>query len=207
MALSNYEITKRRVQAEFASHDLAPALEKFSLTADERYLYLRFVSTPCRIERDSGRIFCSDDGFAYCKEAGFELTLSVFDLLFDSRPDCRPAGVYCRINSLPGLVKTASAPAEDAVVPSQAHRVQSDPEAFCRACERLGGSPFGIGDLSYRLPIFEALCAVVQFWFSDADFPPQLQILWDRNILQYVRYETVWYIRGYLMERLFRMQE
>ncbi|MCQ2420530.1 MAG: DUF3786 domain-containing protein [Clostridia bacterium] len=207
MAVSNYEITKHRVEAEFHTHDLAPVLEKFPLSADERYLYLTFVSMPCRIDRVSGKITCSEDGFATCEEAGFNLTLSVFDLLIDSQPACRPAGSYCRVNSLPGVVKTASAPAEDEMFRSHAARIEENPEGFRRACLSLCGEPYGIGDLSFRIPIFEGLCAVVQFWYADEDFPPQLQVLWDSNILQYVRYETVWYIRGYLMERIFEKSE
>lgn len=207
MAVSNYEITKHRVEAEFHTHDLAPVLEKFSLRTDERFLYLTFVSMPSRIDRVSGKITCSEDGFVTCEEADFNLTLSVFDLLIDSKPDCSPAGSYCRVNSLPGVVKTASAPAEDEMFRTHAARIEADPESFRRACLSLRGEPYGIGDISFRIPIFGELSAVLQFWFSDEDFPPQLQVLWDRNMLQYVRYETVWYIRGYLMERIFGKQE
>ena len=208
MAVSNYEITKRRVQAEFHTHDLAPVLRKFPLRTDEKYVYLTFLSEPFRIDRASGRVERSRDGFVTCREADFSQTLSIFDLLIDSKPDCSPAGTYCRINSLPGVVKTASAPAEDAVFPAQAQRMQDDPAAFRRACEALRGEPFGIGDLSYQIPIFENLCAVVQFWFADEEFPPQLRILWDSHMLQYVRYETVWYIRGCLLDRISeQMQE
>ena len=207
MAVSNYEITKQRVQAEFHTHDLAPVLRKFPLRTDDQYVYLTFLSEAFRIDRVSGRVERSRDGFLTCREADFSQTLSIFDLLIDSQPDCRPAGTYCRINSLPGVAKTASAPAEDETFPAQAHRVEDDPEGFRRACGKLGGEPFGIGDISYTIPIFEGLRAVAQFWFADEEFPPQLLILWDSHMLHYVRYETVWYIRGCLLGRIFEEME
>ena len=202
MRQNNYEITKRRVQAEFPTRDLRPAVQKFGLKADADDLYLNFCSRDYRIDRKSGVVRWSEDGFLTCTEAGFNEVLTIFDLLFDSAPDCTPDGSYCRVNSLPGLVKTAAAPADDTLISGPVLQIQEDPDAFRRACERLGGKPYGIGDISYRLPVFGPLCAVVQFWFADEDFGPQLQMFWDRNLLQYLRYETVWYLYGHLLHRI-----
>lgn len=202
MPESNYEKTKRRVQAEFSSHSPDAIVKKFSLQEDAAGIYVPFLGRTYRIHRQTGQTVWSEDGFQTCFPAGFEETLSLFDLLIDSAPDCAPSFSYCKINSLPSLSRTASAPGSDCVCTETAQRIQSAPAAFCAACARLGGRPFGIGDLSYRIPVFRELCAVAEFWFADEEFAPVLQILWDSAVLRYVRYETVWYIQSHLLRRL-----
>ena len=69
-------------------------------------------------------------------------------------------------------------------------------------CLRIGGIPFGKGDISFKIPVFKDLCIVVAFWEADEDFPPQLQIKPDTNTLDYMRYETIWYMAGCLVTEL-----
>ena len=40
--ISNYEITKRRVQKDFLKYDQEKMMQKFSLKADENYLYIHW---------------------------------------------------------------------------------------------------------------------------------------------------------------------
>ena len=42
----------------------------------------------------------------------------------------------------------------------------------------------------------------LRFWHADEDFPPSLDLLWDRNTLQFLRYETTWFAAGVLRRRL-----
>ena len=56
--------------------------------------------------------------------------------------------------------------------------------------------------MAYEIPLFDFLKCRIQFWNSDEDFDAQLQILMDKNILDFIRYETVWYAVGHLMRRL-----
>ena len=77
-----------------------------------------------------------------------------------------------------------------------------DPDRFRWACRFLGGEPWPAGDIGFRIPLFCDLSAVLKFYHSDEEFPAQLTLLWDRNTLRFVRYETVYYIAGVLMSRL-----
>jgi len=52
------------------------------------------------------------------------------------------------------------------------------------------------------VPIFPDLSMQLKFYFADEEFPPSLTFLWDKNILDFVRYETVYYIAGVLRDRL-----
>ena len=80
--------------------------------------------------------------------------------------------------------------------------IDRDPDAFRRACERLGGTPAPGGDICYDLALFSDLPVQLRFWHADEDFPPSLDLLWDRNTLQVLRYETTWFAAGVLRGRL-----
>ena len=75
-------------------------------------------------------------------------------------------------------------------------------ELLSRVCERLGGTNAGKGDVAYEIPLFDFLPCRIQFWNSDEEFDAQLQIFMDKNILDFIRYETVWYAVGHLIKRL-----
>ena len=46
------------------------------------------------------------------------------------------------------------------------------------------------------------LPVVLRFRESDDEFPASLQVLVDRNILEYMHYETVMFAIGHLLERV-----
>ena len=79
---------------------------------------------------------------------------------------------------------------------------EKDMEGLKQACVTLGGVQGGRGDVAYRIPMFEFLPVQFAFWQSDEDFPADVQLLWDKNVLDYMHYETLWYAAGHLMKRL-----
>lgn len=54
----------------------------------------------------------------------------------------------------------------------------------------------------YELALFPFLPVIVRFWESDEEFPASLQILTDKNMLDYMHYETVMFALSHLMSRL-----
>ncbi len=58
------------------------------------------------------------------------------------------------------------------------------------------------GDVSYELHLFPFLPMILRFWESDEDFPASLQILVDKNILDYMHYETLMFAISHLLNRL-----
>ena len=75
-------------------------------------------------------------------------------------------------------------------------------ELLSYACEKLDGIKYGKGDVAYQIPLFDFLPVVFQFWDSDDEFPASLNMLADKNMLEYMHYETVWFAVGHLMARL-----
>ena len=59
-----------------------------------------------------------------------------------------------------------------------------------------------MGDIGYRFGVFADLDAILKFYHSDEDFPASVTLLWEENMLQFVYYETVFYIAGALLRQL-----
>ena len=58
------------------------------------------------------------------------------------------------------------------------------------------------GDVAYKIPVWENLCVIFRFWNSDEEFPAQLQFLCDRNMLDFMHYETVWFLVSHIIQLL-----
>ena len=80
-------------------------------------------------------------------------------------------------------------------------------EDLKKACEKLGGVPEKVGDVAYKLPLFDFMEVIFQFWDADEEFEASVRILWDENILSYMRFETTFYAALHLLERLKELAE
>ena len=199
--ISNYEITKRRVQGDFLKYDQEKMIKKFSLKHDKEYLYIRFIGHPYRINRENGYLEWSEDEFAACTEGDFNEALTIYDLLCDSKDGCRASGDYINLQSL-SMLQSSSKKLGDGLFGGKEKIFDHKEELLSRVCERLGGTNAGKGDVAYEIPLFDFLPCRIQFWNSDEEFDAQLQIFMDKNILDFIRYETVWYAVGHLIKRL-----
>lgn len=70
------------------------------------------------------------------------------------------------------------------------------------ACEKLNGTKWGKGDVAYQLPMFDFMPIGIQFWNSDEDFPASLQWFVDKNMVDYMHFETVWFALSHLLRRI-----
>ena len=196
--VNNYEISAARAAEIFLRYDPAAMAAKFGLPRDADHSYLTFVSAPYRVSRRTGLV--ERLGGAKPAPAGFNESLTIYDVLCDSKPGCRLSGRYCRVNSLPGVAQTAGLGND--LFDSYAGRFDRDPAALARACEALGGTPLSGADVGYTLPLFPFLPVQLRFWHGDEEFPPSLQLLWDEHTLQFMRYETTYYAARHLFDRL-----
>jgi hypothetical protein len=199
--ISNYEITKYRVQGDFLKYDQEKMIEKFSLKSDEQYLYINFIGHLYRINRQTALLEWSEDGFVTCVEGDFNEALTIYDLLCDSKENCKASGEYVNLQSLSAL-QSSSKKLGDGLFHGKDKVFDHKEELLSEICEKLGGKRAGKGDVAYEIPWFDYISCRIQFWNSDEDFDAQMQIFMDKNILDFIRYETVWYAVGHLMRRL-----
>lgn len=203
---SNHEITKRRVQSKIAEYDIPKAIRQFGLLSDTRYLYVDFMTRHYRIDKATGVTEWSMDSFETdtdpcVHEAGFNEVLTIFDILFYSREDAFLCGEYTPMQNLSRVQTTASYAGKGAFRQSEVYW-DPQPEKLAAACERLGGVPAGKGDVSYRIPVFQNIDMILRFWQSDEDFPASMQFLFDQNLLQFMHYETAWYVVSHCLDLL-----
>jgi len=54
-------------------------------------------------------------------------------------------------------------------------------DAFCAACEKIGGQPVNHGDAGYQLDFIGNYRVQIFVWAGDEEFPPSAQILYSDN--------------------------
>lgn len=199
--MSNYEITKRRMQKEFLRYDQEKMIQRFHLPHDPGYIYIQFVGRRYRICRNTGKISPIEDLPATANEAGHNEAMTIYDILCCSKEGCCLSGAFVNMKSLSSIHGSPSS-VGNGLFQDTEKRFDHKTKALAQACEHLNGVRTGKGDVSYQIPLFDFLPIVFQFWDSDEEFPPSLQIFTDKNILDYMHYETVWFAVSHLLERI-----
>lgn len=199
---SNYETMKIQMQDQFLKYDQSAMIQKFNLRHDKQWLYIRFVQREYRIGRNTGIVEWSDDDFQTTHNADYNEAMTIYDVLCCSKDYCKLSGSFVPVNSLKGTVKTAGGGAGNGLFKNIEQFFDENFDKLKSACEKLQGSPEKVGDVSYKLRMFDFLPVILQFWQSDDEFPACLKIMWDENILDYMHYETTWFAAGHLLSRL-----
>lgn len=190
--MDNYQISRDRAQDYFLGFDQDAIIRAWGLEHDGQALYVSFFGRSYAVSRQDGTVTRRWNG----EPAGFSEVLSIFDLLCHEGSAKTVSGQFAPVNSLKG--RPPMGVGTDFHTGTAA-RFEQDPEAFCRACRALGGSPVDMGDIGFRFPVFGELSVILKFYRSDEDFPASLTLLWDENLLQFVFYETVFYMAGHLL--------
>lgn len=197
--INNYDRMLLAARQRFLEYDSQALGQKPGVTDLGSELITDFLGQRTVIRKEDGQILL--DG----RIAGFGEGLSVLDWLCDRKPDATASLEFCPIGSLPGVYVGGGNLSMD--MPRLAMAIDRKPEKFQTACLEIGGLPEKLGDLGFQLKIFPDLPMCLKFYFGDEEFPPQLTLLWDRNMLRFVRYETVYYIAGCLQARLLQLME
>ena len=200
-AVSNYEIMRDNAAAAFLRYDQAAMIRKFSLSHDSAYLYLTFVDRPHRVDRATGAVTWSEDGFQTAHPADYNAAMTIYDLLCDSKPLCCLSHRWVNVASLSAIQGGNLSKSSDLFLISAAN-FTGQAAALARACRALHGTPLEKGDVAYQLWLFPFLPVILRFWDADEDFPASLQVLLDQNTLDFIHYETLMFALSHLMQRL-----
>lgn len=200
--VSNYDLQVDIAKRIFLEYDQELPIRKFRLQADERWIYLTYIHTPCRIDRKDGSIEEYRDG-AWKACRSFSTVMTVYDLLCYHQGADAPvlADQWCAVGTfvVTGVTDTG------AFTKKCAAKLDGRLEELKTACESLGGVlqiPMAGADVTCRFPVTSFFPVLLQFWEGDDEFPPKLLILWDRNAMEFLHFETTFYLQGDLLERL-----
>ena len=106
--ISNYEITRNKMEQEFVRYDQEQMMQRFHLQHTPQHLFIDFVGERYRIDRQTGRVercLADDSGFVH---AGFNESMTIFDVLCCSKPGCRLSGEYATVTNLPGIANISA---------------------------------------------------------------------------------------------------
>lgn len=198
MKRNNYAIQAGLAKQRFLTYDQGQLIKKFHMAADEDYLYPVMLGLTYRLDRKTGNLEKQVAG-NWHDANGFHEVMTLLDLVCDAKPQRCLSGRWKSMQDFgmqfhQNLVEERPGPA--------AEHFNSHPECLHAGCLALGGRPLGSADISYAIELFDGLQIAVQFWHGDDEFAPRLRYLWDENALMYIRYETMYYAVGLLLERL-----
>ncbi len=199
--LSNYERMRQRMAEAFLQYDQAQIIRKFALMHDETFLYVDLLARRHRIHRLTGAVTWSEDGFQTETEAVYSAAMTIYDLLCGAKEHCHLAHEWVNVASLCSIQGGTLAKDGD-FFKNSGRTFSGSGAALDRACRALGGRQQPKGDVSYELALFPFLPLIVRYWEADEDFPASLQMLVDRNILDFLRYETLMFALDYVVHRL-----
>lgn len=185
----------------FLKYDQSAMIRKYHLENDEKYLFIRFMNREYEIARKSGVITRKGS----TERAGHPETMSIYDMLCYSEklPELPPlTGQWESLSVLGGIIGAGHT--QRLMTGRVLEPFAGKTEEMCRACEEMGGKKQKGADVSYILPVFDFFPFWFEFWDGDEEFPPNIQFLWDKNSLQFMHYETLWYIVGFVEEELRR---
>ena len=194
--MNNYAVQVERARALFCTRDRGAMCARLGLRmTPEGDIPLRFLGRDYRVRPD-GTVL-GPGGAA----AGFNAAMTIYDALArDNVPalsgDFVPTAALHRIHGTHAVHEDLNSPA--------AQRFAGRTAELEAALVAMGGRPWGPGDVSYILDVFDFFPVCVRFWDADEEFPASLQFLWDANALEFLYYETLWYVMGEIVEELER---
>ena len=197
---SNYDRMKDSMAEVFLQYDQGRMIRKFSLEHDEKYLYIWFLGRNYRINRATGEINGSDDGFATEIKAGYNEVMTIYDVLCCAK-DGHLSNQWVNISSLSGI-QNGTLESNGNIFQNVGKAFDGRTRALASACEVLQGEKQERGDVAYKLWLFPFLPIILRFWESDEEFPASVQILVDQNTLDYMHYETLMFAVSHMFERI-----
>ena len=206
---NNYAVMVSRARALFLTHDQAAMCARLGLAMTEDAIPLRFLGAVYTVRRSDGAVLAPGG-----EPADFNAAMTIYDALTHNKEraptaarrvpsrDGAPAlsGEWVPTSALHGI-RGSHAVHEDLHAPA-AQRFAGKCPALAAALEALGGRPGPGGDVSYILDVFDFFPVCVRFYDADEEFPASLQFLWDANALDFLYYETLWYVMDEVIDAL-----
>jgi len=204
--MDNYDLQVDIGKRIFLEHDQEKIIRKFRLDADEKWIYLTYLNTPCRISRTTGAVEeYAQKQWRECRN--FSTVMTVYDLLCYSEGEDAPvlSQQWCAVGSfvVTGVTNT------ETFTKKYAAKFTGHLQQLKAAAQSLGGTvqpPMAGADLTCRFQVTPFFPVLLQFWEADEEFPPKLMLLWDGNTDQFLHFETTFYLQGDFLERRWRKQ-
>ncbi len=192
--MDNYETMLSAAKQRFCTYDMAQIAAKTGIISTNTHLHTTFLGETVQVEKSTGEAVVGG------RRASFGEGLTLFDWLCDRKENARAAWRFCPVSSLPGVLVSGGSLTMRPT--AAADKIDKDPEKFIAFCQAIGGTATGAGDIGFQIWAFPDLPMQLKFYRADEEFPASLTLLFDANTLQFIRYETVYYLAGCLLRRI-----
>ncbi len=192
---NNYALMLESARKIFLECDMERGCRRVGQALTDTEIPVRVLGEIYTLRRADARLFAPSG-----EEADFETAMSVYDLLGRESSAPHLSGQFVPTMELHGIMGSNSV--HEDLGSERAKPFTGKAEALDAACRRLGGIKSGKGDVSYALPVFDCFPVQLRFWEADEEFPAQLQFFFDRLALDYLHYETLWYVSHFVTRRL-----
>ena len=200
---NNYEMARDKAAARFAKCDQEKMIDRLDLIADDEYIYLSFLSTPQMIDRKTGRIRSMDDMTDGWKDAGFDESLTIYDILDHAQDMSKLSGEFTSVSQLTSVSSAAKTFGSFSYRPDFEKKLDKNFGRLRRALEDMNGEKAeSAADLAYKVPLYEDIYMLFEFYRADDEFPAKASVKWDTQILSFMHYETLFYATGYFYSRI-----
>jgi len=194
--VSNYDILQERMRLQLAAMDSDEIASRTGLPREGNLLHLQLLNQSYEANLSTGELSCPNGAPVSANAA-----MIIYDLLGYSARDAFPSGQYTQLQNLAGT-HTSSTYAGHGFFERVGPKLDACPERLTEVLERLGGEPYGKGDISYRIPVFKDLMLQLTLWHADDEFPASFLVMPDKNTLSYLHYETVWYLAIHITDTI-----
>lgn len=219
----NYDRQVMIARELFLKYNWRAMAEKFQLKTDGEYAYILFLNQVYRISGKTGVIektegICSEDDAAgtgkstecssaevqadYIECLDYNVVMTLYDVLCYSKDKPKLSGTWCPLHS---LQVTMSSPDADIFTQKYADFFSGKADQLREACRKIGGRKPEIeagADVCWEFDVFPFFPVQLRFWEKDEEFPAQIRILWDKNSLKFMHFETLYYCMHVLLEHL-----
>ena len=202
--MTNYDIIREKSRRRFLEYNQEAMIRRLHLVSDSDYLYLDFCGKPYCIHRTTGVVEGIDGGESVL--ADFNESMSIFDFLCGEKERATLSGTWVSVGKLANYVPSnLSSRKNNNFFAEYEQLFHCNTQKLASLFAALGYQRFHPGDVSCIFPVFPDFSAVFQFWRGDDDFPPGIHFLWDANTLNFIHYETIFYIQLHWLEKMTKM--
>ena len=195
--VNNYEIAFRRAEQEFLKFDQDEMIRGSDLRFDEEYLYITFFYASYRIDRKTGYAERQIDENTW-RHCNYSEGMGIFDLICEPTPFRQLSGEM--VDN--GYFAKVGFPSGRSMFQDYADRFSDHIEKFSEVCLAMGAEPWGKSDAGFRFKITDFFPMVLLLWEGEEGIPAAMSVLWDKNMTDFLHFETAQFIIGHVLEEI-----
>ncbi|MGI6007913.1 MAG: DUF3786 domain-containing protein [Ruminococcus sp.] len=170
---------------------------------DDNMLTLKYYGQDYQINPKTGEISEKDNPDA---PVDFNTTMNIYHLFYYSKEKPRLSGEWVPFRDVPRAGVFTKAFFDQTVDPF-ARTFNGHLKELIKAGEKLGFERISYSDAGFEAQVFDCLPIRFLFWEGDEEFPARANVLFDRNIVEFVHEETVVLIAADGLKRLIMAAE